>query len=270
LSARIAAQRLYHVDALTIVVAGDGAKLYDVLKTIAPVRIVDADGHALTPDSLVPKAGRLPLDPTQLRSGRDSFVVLVEGTPVGSRTTALQRTPDSVVFTEQLTVEPEAATLITIVLDPSDLTIKSLDQTGRAAEQPSEMHLRFAGGRVKGHATVPQPAGSPLGITIDTAVASGPYYTEFASNVIVRALPLRPTAAFSLPAFSVGDRHVRTLNVLVEGMDSLRVPAGRFRAFKVTVSGAEIPLVFYVTEGVPRRILRVEIVGTPVVFDLVR
>jgi zinc protease len=86
-SARIAAQRLYQVDALTIVVAGDGTKLYDRLKAIAPVRIVDTDGHTLTPDSLVPKASRLPLDPAQLGSKRDSFIVVVEGKPVGARTT---------------------------------------------------------------------------------------------------------------------------------------------------------------------------------------
>jgi zinc protease len=66
LVARSAAQRLYKVDALTIVVAGDGAKLYDGLKAIAPVRIVDADGHALTRDNLAPNAGRPPRDPAQL------------------------------------------------------------------------------------------------------------------------------------------------------------------------------------------------------------
>ena len=194
LVARTAAQRLYKVDALTIVVAGDGAKLYEGLKAIAPVRIVDTDGHPLTRDNLAPKVGPPPLDPAQLIPGRDSFVVLVDGAPVGARTTVLERTRDSVVFTETLTVEPEAATRITVVLDPADLTTRALDQTGSASGQRSEMHLRFAGGRVKGHAIVPQPGGSPREITIDTAGAPGPYYIEFASNVLIRALPLRPLA----------------------------------------------------------------------------
>jgi zinc protease len=52
LRARIAAERLYHVATLTIVVTGDGTKLYDRLSAIAPVRILDAEGHALRPDSL--------------------------------------------------------------------------------------------------------------------------------------------------------------------------------------------------------------------------
>jgi predicted Zn-dependent peptidase len=265
-SARLAAQRLFHVDALTIVVAGDGAKLYDRLKAIAPVRIVDAEGHA----ALAPQSGRLPLDPTQVRLGRDSFTVLVQGTPVGTRTTVLRRTRDSLVFTESLTVQPEAATVITALLDPTDLTTKALDQSGTAGGQRSEMHLRFAAGRVKGHAVLPQPGGSPVEITIDTTAASGPYYTEFASNVVIRALPLRPMATFSIPVFSVGDRSVRTLNVQVSGVDSVKVPAGTFRAFKVMMSGGEIPIAYYVSEGSPRRILKVEILETPVAFELVR
>jgi hypothetical protein len=269
-SARLAAQRLFHVDALTIVVAGDGAKLYDRLKAIAPVRIVDVAGHALSPAALVPQSGRLPLDPTQIRVGRDSFTVLIQGAPVGTRTTLLQRTADSLVFTESLTVPPEAATVIIALLDPSDLTTKALDQSGTAGGQRSEIHLRFAAGRVKGRAILPQPGGAPVAIAIDTAIASGPYYTEFASNVLIRALPLRPMATFSIPVFSVGDRVVRTLNVQVAGMDTLTVPAGTFRALKVTVSGGEIPMAFYVSEASPRRILKVEILETPVVFELVR
>lgn len=270
LSARIAAERLYHVDALTIVVVGDGAKLYDQLRAIAPVRIVDGSGHALTPDALVPGGNRLPLDPALLGSARDSFVVLVGGKAVGARTTALQRTPDSLLFTETLTVDPEAATRITLVLDPSDLTMRRLDQTGSAGGQRSEMHLRFVAGRITGSGVVPLPNGASQEITIDTAPASGPYYTEFASNVILRALPLRPGASFSFPVFTVAGRSITTLTVQVAAVDTLSVPAGTFRAFKVEVSGGEVPFVFYVSEDAPRRILKEEIVGTPVVFELVR
>jgi hypothetical protein len=123
---------------------------------------------------------------------------------------------------------------------------------------------------VKGRAVLPQPGGEPVAIAIDTAIAAGPYYTEFASNVVIRALPLRPLATFAIPVFSVGDRVVRTLNVQVSAVDTVKVPAGTFPALKVTVSGGEIPVAFYVSEASPRRILKVEILETPVVFELVR
>src|SRR5207253_10963008 len=43
LQARAAATRLYRRGALAIVVVGDGAKLYDRLKAIGPVRVTDVD-----------------------------------------------------------------------------------------------------------------------------------------------------------------------------------------------------------------------------------
>jgi zinc protease len=44
LRARAAAQRVYHRNAMTIVVVGDATALYDRLKAIAPVRLVDIAG----------------------------------------------------------------------------------------------------------------------------------------------------------------------------------------------------------------------------------
>ena len=158
------------------------------------------------------------------------------------------------VFTEALTVEPDAATRITVVLDPSTLTMRRMDQTGRSGEQKSEIHLEFAGGRIKGNAIVPMPQGVPRQFPIDTVMAPGPCYTEFAGHVIVRALPLRPGAVFSFPVFSVGDQTIKTLNVEATATDSVRVPAGAFRALRVAVSEGEVPRVFYVSEAAPRRI----------------
>src|SRR5207244_7943411 len=65
LRARAAAARLYRARALTIVVVGDGAKLYDRLKAIAPLRVVAADGEPLTPADLNPPAAPVALDRAQ-------------------------------------------------------------------------------------------------------------------------------------------------------------------------------------------------------------
>src|SRR5438132_11605943 len=63
--ARAAAARLYRRGALTIVVVGDGAKLYDRLRGIAPIRIVDVDGKSLLPADLTPPTGPVALDASQ-------------------------------------------------------------------------------------------------------------------------------------------------------------------------------------------------------------
>src|SRR5581483_628982 len=97
-----AARQTIHEGAYSVVVAGDGAQLYPKLKALGAVRIVDLQGHPLTPDDLVPKAGPLPLDPAQLVSHRDSYVVMLQGQPFGSRVTMVRRTDDSLVYHETL------------------------------------------------------------------------------------------------------------------------------------------------------------------------
>src|SRR6266705_2966301 len=79
LQARAAAARLFQRHALTIVIVGDGARLYDRLKAIAPVRLVDVDGKPLTLNDLNPAAANVTLDPRQLESRTDSSQVVVQG-----------------------------------------------------------------------------------------------------------------------------------------------------------------------------------------------
>src|SRR5262249_53370723 len=60
-------------DHAVIVVVGDGAKIYDKIKDIAPVSIVDPEGKALTPADLAPKVAALELHLSALVPRRDSF-----------------------------------------------------------------------------------------------------------------------------------------------------------------------------------------------------
>ena len=56
----------------------------------------------------------------------------------------------------------------------------------------------------------------------------------------------------------------------VSATDSVTVPAGTFRVFKVEVTGADAPFIFYVSRDTPRRIVKLDIVGAPVSFQLVK
>ena len=268
LAARAAAQRLYHAGALSIVVAGDGMKLYDALKAIAPVRIVDVDGNLLTPADLAPKAGLLPLDPAQLVPHRDSFAVMLQGKPIGARMTSVRRTADSLVYSETLAVG-SAKQELTVVFDPADLSVRRVDQTGSAGGQPSEGHLTYSPGHVKGNAVVPQQSGTPHTVAIDTTIVPGTY-DENAVNVIVLALPLDTGKRFAFNGFSSGDASAKVVTVAVARVDTVTVPAGTFPAHRVEVSGGGAPLVLYVSRDSPRRIVKIEIGGTPIVFELVR
>jgi zinc protease len=266
--ARAAAQRVYRRDALTIVVVGDAREIYDKLKAIAPVRLVDVDGKPMDPAELNPTGGPVSFDRSQLVARSDSFEALVQGNPFGSQTTKLDVAPDSIVFTESTTLGTFVEQKTTVVLN-SDLTMRRSDQNGMVQNQRAESHLTYADGRVKGTALSPQPTGTPKSVTIDTTVAPG----TIDDNVIGLLLPALPLAAgktFHLNVFSSGEGATKVVTVKVAAVENITVPAGTFSAYRLELSGMQLPVVMHVTTATPRRLVRVAPTGAPLVFQLVK
>jgi hypothetical protein len=48
------------------------------------------------------------------------------------------------------------------------------------------------------------------------------------------------------------------------------VPAGTFQAYRLEISGMQLPVVMHVSADSPRRLLRVAPTGAPLVFQLVK
>jgi zinc protease len=268
-AARTAAQTVYRRQALTIVVVGDAAALYDKLSAIAPVRIVDVDGKPLTAAALHPQVTPVTVDPSQVSVGTDSFQVLVQGNVFGSQVATLQRAGDSLVFTERTVLGPALSQQSTVVLDPTTLAPWRVEQTGSAGGQPAEVHLTYANGRVKGRATSPQRTGTPKTVDVDTTVAAGTF-DDNQLHVVLPALPLAEGRSFALNVFSSGEGVVKILTVKVAGVENVTVPAGTFPTYRLELSGLQLPVVMHVTRDLPRRLVRIEPVGAPLVFELVK
>ena len=269
LQARAAAQRLYRRRGLTIVVVGDATKIYDRLKTIAPVRLVNTEGRPLTPAELVPQARPVALDPAQLVSRSDSSRVVVQGNPIGATVSAVRRTADSLVYTERSVLGGVFEQSTTIVFDPTDASVKDVVQTITQKGKKAETRLTYGDGRVKGHGAGPQPDGGVREFDIDTAVAAGTYDAS-AVPVIVPALPLAPGQTFNLSFFSSDENTLKVLSFKVGAPEPVTVPAGTFQAYRVDVTGSRVPFVMYVTTATPRRVVKTEFIGQPYVVELVK
>src|SRR5881396_3563818 len=269
LQARAAAQRLYRRGGVTIVVVGDATKIFDRLRTIAPVRLVDTDGKSLTPADLAPQARPVALDQAQLVSRSDSSRVVVQGNPIGATVSAVRRTADSLVYTERSVLGGVFEQLTTIVFDPTDASVKSVAQTITQQGKKAETHLTYGDGRVKGHGAGPQPDGGVKEFDIDTAVAAG---TSDASAVpvIAPALPLAPGQTFNLSFFSSDENTIKVLSFKVGAPEPVIVPAGTFQAYRVDVTGSRVPFVLYVTTATPRRVVKTEFIGQPFIVELVK
>jgi zinc protease len=269
--ARAAAARLYRRNALAIVVVGDADKIREGLAGVAPVRMVDSDGTPLTPEDLAPKAARsVSLDPAQLTPHTDSARVLVQGNPIGVTVTAIRRTPDSLLFTEQSSLgNGTFQQQTTMVLDPADASPRRLDQVTIQQGRKTETHMTYAGGRVKGRGGVPQQDGSVQQVDIDTVLPAGTM-DENAVAFVLPAFPLAPGTTFTVNFFSPSEGAVKAFTFKVGKPESVTVPAGTFQAYHVDVSGGRVPIVMYVSADAPRRVVKTEFVGQPFVVELVK
>jgi len=265
--ARAAAQRVFKRDALTIVVVGDAKELYDRLEAIAPVRLVDIDGKAMDPAELNPTGGPVAFDRSQIVARSDSFQALVQGNVFGGQTAKVVTDGDSMVYSESTVIGPFQQQS-TVVLN-GDLSMRRTDQTGMVQGQHTEIHLVYAGGRVKGTSQSPQPGGAPKTITVDTTVAAGTI-DDNALAVLLPALPLEQGKTFNLNVFSSGEGSTKVVSVKVTAIENVAVPAGTFPAYRLELSGMQLPIVMHVTQQAPRRLVRIAPTGAPLVFELVK
>ena len=271
LQARAAAARLYRRGALSIVVVGDGAKLYDPLHGIAPLRMVDVDGKPLTPADLAPPTGPVALDPAQFADHTDSSLVVIQGNPAGFTVSEIRRpAPDSVVYAERSNLANGAfQQQTTLVLDPASGLVRQVDQVTTQQGQKAETHLTYAGGRVKGASAAPQPDGSVKRFEIDTALPPGAV-DENAVPIIVPALSLAPGKTFAVTFFTPSENAIKVLTFKVGAPEAVTVPAGTFQGFRIDVTGSRVPFTMYVSTDAPRRLLKTEFVGQPFVVELIK
>ena len=267
--ARTAAQRVFRRNALTIVVVGDAKALYDRLKAIAPVRLLDIGGKPIDPAELNPSAAATPvaLDRSQIVARTDSFQALVQGNVFGGQLSKIDVTGDSIVYTESTNIGPFQQRS-TVVLN-GDLTMRRTDQTGVVQGQQTEIHLSYSGGRVKGTAKVPQQSGTPKPITIDTTADAGTI-DDNALGLLLAALPLEAGKTFNLSVFSSGEGSSKIVTVKVAALENVSVPAGTFAAYRLELTGMQLPVVMHVTQQSPRRLVRIAPTGAPLVFELVK
>ena len=270
LQARAAAARLYRRGALTIVVVGDGAKLYDRLQAIAPIRMVDVDGKPLTPADLAPPTGPVALDTGQFAAHTDSSRVVIQGKPMGFTVSEIRRPSDSLIYAERSNLGDGAfQQQTTLMLEPASGLVRQVDQVTVQQGQKAETHLTYAAGRVKGTSAAPQPDGSVKRFDVDTALPPGTV-DENAVPFVVPALSLAPGKTFAMTFFTPSENAVKVLTFKVGAPEAVTVPAGTFQGFRIDVTGSRVPFTMYVGTDTPRRLLKTEFVGQPFVVELVK
>ncbi len=236
---------------------------------VRPLLILFVCCAAVLAPALSAQEARPALDVAQLVPRRDSSRVLAEGREVGATVSILRRSGARLEYTEQSTLVGGFHEETTIVLDPKDASPRQFAQTITQKDRKAETRLTYEGGRVKGRGTALQPDGGVKEFKVDTAAAPGTYDVS-SLPVVVPALPLAPGTSFTLRFFFTDDYSTKVLGFTVADSEPVTVPAGTFQAYRVEVSGSQLPFVLYVSTAAPRRVVKTQFVGQPYVAELVK
>ena len=262
------ARQLVRPDESVIVVVGDAEQIYDKLKGIAPVRVVDVQGQPISMAALSDKGAAAAFDVSRLVPRTDSFAILVQGNPMGYEKETLEKTAAGYRVTNESKLAGGVIAYTTeLVMGPKGEMLSS-KQTGSFQGQPMNSDVAYANGRAKGSATTPTPQGmktTPVDTTVPPSVVD-----ERALTMLLGTLPWTPSAKFSFPYFIGTENAARTATLSVAGTEKVTVPAGTFDTYKVEMTGGKVPTTYYVEVAAPHRLVRMVPGGQPVEVVLVK
>jgi zinc protease len=263
--AQTAAQASIRPEQAVIVVVGDGQKIYDRIRQIAPTRIVDPEGKTLAPEGLSPKVAALDLDLAALQPRRDSFAIQAQGAQLGWLRGVMERTDSGFRYVEDTRIATFVNQTTTLELDPK-AGMRSVHQTGTVQGVQARIDVKFSGGRARGTATVPDSAG-PKTVTIDTAITPETL-DDNAIQALLPAFRWKPDAKWSFAVLSSGQGEVSTYTMAVTGKATVVIREQSTECYKVELTGGPAPVTFFVSTAQPHRLMKIEIVGTP--LEMVR
>lgn len=250
-----------------IVVVGDGAVIYEKLAKIASVRIVNAQGDAMTPADLTPRTAALPVDVSRLVAGTDSFTVLVQGRPLGFQTNTLAKTATGFSYRTNVSIGPIIQQSVEVAF-ANDLTPLSVKGSGKMQGQDLSVDVTYANRRAKGTGVAPSATGMKT-VSIDTTLAAGVLDDNMIS-ALVPSLRWVPDAKYTVSVFDASTGTFKQLSLQATAAESVTVPAGTFPTLRVEMTGLEQPMTMYVTSAAPHRIVKMTLAGQPVEFVLAK
>lgn len=263
--AQAVAKATIRPQAAAIIVVGDGAKVYDRIKDIAPVTIVDPEGKTLTPEDLSPKAVRVDFDLGALAARHDSFVVRFSGTEAGWMRGVFEKTSDGFRYIEDTRLGGFVVQTTTLEMDPTG-AMKSVKQVGKVQGQDAAIDVVYAGGRAKGTASAPDPqSGQIKKLTIDTVLAEGTL-DDNAVQALIPAFRWRPDGKWTFNVLSAGQGEIKPWTLAVSGVESVVIGGKPAEAFKAELTGPSAPLTLWVTTAKPHTLLKIAIAGQPLEF----
>ncbi len=253
-----------------VVVVGDATEIRSGLTRFGRVRMVDAEGTALTIDDVEVRDSDIAYDPSVLEPGIWNYRVTVQDRQVaemermlGFRTRDDERTM-SFTNTLRSTLRENSFTQVSEVFF-SPRTFRPVANVFRILTPQGEgrVEIEIDGERVTGRSSATGQDESE----IEEEVVRGALLGEMA-ELVAWISELEEGQEIRYPVVQPNGR-ARTVTLRVRGTTEITVPAGTFEAVEVRFSGGGSNQRAYFTLERPRVLVRRETTGSPVVVELV-
>ncbi|MBD0319651.1 MAG: insulinase family protein, partial [Gemmatimonadetes bacterium] len=252
-------------DRAAIVVVGDAPKILAGMRRVAPVTLVSVEGQPIDPASLEVRASTERFDASKLQPGTQTYQVSMQGNAVGTQTVTLAREGSNWLSTSALQIGPVRQSRTTRWT--ADFTPVSLEDKAEG-QLTAEAAVQLTAGRIRGNTNFPPAPGQPgQARTLDVAAVQGLAF-EGQNDAMISVANLAPGKALSLPVFNANRGALSTYSYRVTGAESVQVPAGTFAAFRVEMTGGQVPMTVWYRQDAPHIPLKYELQGVPLVITL--
>ncbi len=262
----VAAVAREHVDAgrSAVVVVGDARQILDGLEAIAPVDLVDIEGDPIDRAELAPQPPTR-WDPSRLEPEVRRYEVFVQDQPMGTAEYRLER-EGNVWRSTQTVVSPAGAQETVLYFSATDFAPLGIEQEAPAGPgQNIQVQLAVEDGQLRGTVALPAALGGSR--EVDEALEAGvllPGMDEYALQVA----DLSEGARLRIPYMDLVQGTTTHLEARVTGREEVRVAAGTFDAWRVELTGGQVPMVLHLRADSPHILVRQEYQGQPVRFEL--
>ncbi|MEX0298969.1 MAG: hypothetical protein AB3N28_07850 [Kordiimonas sp.] len=193
-----------------------------------------------------------------------TMVMINAGKEAGGMTYGWHKEGDTYVVADRSEMQPNILETAKGVIDAKTLLPKSV--VIDFAMGDDKMDFDFSWDKNKRTGTVKTLRGGKANThNIDTAEEFGAPL-RLAVIGMVAAFPVTETFEANLPWFNTLANKVEMITLKATGSETVEAPAGTFDTYKVAIQGGTPENVVYVTKSLPRKIVRIDVVGQPMHF----
>ncbi|MFQ5549714.1 MAG: insulinase family protein [Gemmatimonadales bacterium] len=259
-----AMNELVKPDSAVIVVVGDGAEIYDMLASVADVRVIDVDGNPVDPASLNTVA--VNLEPSLLRDMESEYNVMLQGQNAGTMTAGLAIEGETGRAFQNMSLQTPQFALSQnseVLFDAATARMRSSTTTIEVGPMMAQTTITYDGEHVTG--TVQLPGRPPQ--DVDTTVVAGTIDDGLLTALVLQ-LELEEGAAYSIKVFESSEGAPASVTISVTGSEEVTVPGGTFDTWRVEIVGLETGNVLNISKEDEPRMVRMSVVGQPLVLEM--